>query len=196
MFSRFKQMWKENGFEIVLGSCIVFIVIFSLYRKITGKKGTWSRPNWSRPNWSRPRFDPTIYYNKSNRQPPKESKGEKECRSVLQSIFKRNFNKARPDFLKNPVTGGNFNLEIDCFDPYLKIGVEYNGIQHYKFVPYFHKNKEAFLNQKYRDDMKRRICHQHGILLIEVPYTVKIEDIRGYIEMELTKNGVKNIYTK
>ena len=53
-----------------------------------------------------------------------------------------------------PVTGGNFNLELDCFNKELRIGLEYNGVQHYKYVPYFHKNKEAFLNQKYRDDMK------------------------------------------
>ncbi len=37
----------------------------------------------------------------------------------------------------------NFNLEIDCYSPKLKLGVEYNGAQHYKFIPHFHKNKEA-----------------------------------------------------
>jgi hypothetical protein len=45
--------------------------------------------------------------------PPKESKGEIECRRVLKKLFNRPFNKCRPDFLRNPVTGGNFNLVSD-----------------------------------------------------------------------------------
>ena len=106
-------------------------------------------------------------------------------------MFKRKFDKDRPNFLRNPVTGGDFNLELDCFDPELKIAVEYNGIQHYEYIPFFHKNKEAFLNQKYRDDMKRRICRENGIVLIEVPYTTKLEDIKGFIEKELKRNGIQ-----
>ena len=92
--------------------------------------------------------------------------------------------------MRNPVTGGDFNLELDCYDPELGIAVEYNGVQHYKFIPFFHKNKEAFLNQKYRDDMKRRICKDNGILLIEVPYTVKTEDIKSFIQKSLMINGI------
>ena len=38
----------------------------------------------------------------------------------------------------------------------------------------FHKNKEHFLNQKYRDELKNMICKQNRILLIRVPYTIKI----------------------
>ena len=63
--------------------------------------------------------------------------------------------------------------------------MEYNGVQHYKYVPYFHKNNEAFLNQKYRDDMKRRMCKDQNIILIEVPYTVKLENIERFIKDEL-----------
>ena len=93
--------------------------------------------------------------------------------------------------MRNPVTGGDFNLELDCFDPELKIAVEYNGVQHYQYIPFFHKNKEAFLNQKYRDDMKRRMCKENGVLLIEVPHTIKLEGIKGFIEKELTRNGIQ-----
>jgi hypothetical protein len=115
----------------------------------------------------------------------KDSKGEVECRRVLKKIFNKPFHKARPSFLNNPVTGGSFNLELDCYDKELKIAVEYQGKQHYEYTPFFHKNKEHFLNQKYRDDMKRRICKEHNIKLIEVPYTVKIKDIETYIRHRL-----------
>jgi hypothetical protein len=39
--------------------------------------------------------------------------------------------------------------------------------------------------------MKRRICRENGIVLIEVPYTIKIEDIKGFIEKELIRNGIQ-----
>ena len=150
-----------------------------------GKKGSWDTK-------------PPIIPNRSNRpkssgrsrRPPRESKGELECRRVLRIIFGRPFNKSRPNFLRNPVTGGRFNLELDCFDQDMRLAVEYNGIQHYKYVPYFHKNREAFFNQKYRDDMKRRICRENGITLIEVPYLIPVSNIRAYIIRECKRNGM------
>jgi len=181
-----KKKWNDHGFEIILGFCIAFIILFGLYRRITGQKGTWTMRK------PRHNFNPSFKsIPRQRHSPPRESKGETECRRVLQFLFKRPFGKERPDFLRNPVTGGDFNLELDCFDPELKIAVEYNGVQHYKYIPFFHKNKEAFLNQKYRDDMKRRICKEKGILLIEVPHDTKLEDIKGFIEAELSRNGIR-----
>ena len=127
----------------------------------------------------------------TKRQPPKESKGETECRRVLQYLFKRQFSKARPDFLRNPVTGGNFNLELDCFDSDMRLAVEYNGVQHYKYIPFFHKNKEAFQNQKYRDFMKEQMCKKAGVTLISVPYTVELGQIKGHLEGALKRSGIQ-----
>jgi len=178
------NLWKNHGFEILFAICIIFITIASLYRKLTGKKGTWTK-------YSTYTISKAKSKSRKKRGPPLESKGEIECRKVLQQLFGKPFNKARPNFLSNPVTGGHCNLELDCFDSDLRIAVEYNGVQHYKYIPYMHKNKEGFLNQKYRDDMKRRICKDNKILLIEVPYTVNVEDIKKYIEKELRINGVE-----
>ena len=116
-----------------------------------------------------------------------ESKGELECRRFLETVFQVPFSKARPDFLRNPITGNN--LEIDCFNPNLRLGVEYNGKQHYAYTSFFHRNKEASINQQYRDELKRRICRDNNIHLIEVPYTLKLDDIGPFLSLKLKQLG-------
>ena len=120
-------------------------------------------------------------------QEPKESKGERASRAAAERIFGKSFIKVRPDFLRNVVT--NHNLELDVYNEELKLAIEYSGRQHYEFVPFFHKNYEAFLNQKYRDEMKKNKCKEQGIQLIEIPYTVKLEDIESFIRIESKKLG-------
>ena len=70
-------------------------------------------------------------------------------------FLKDHLEKIRPSFLENKALNNGLNLEIDCYNDELKLGCEYNGRQHYKFTPFFHKNYEAFNNQKYRDYIKK-----------------------------------------
>ena len=166
---------SNRTFELAIVISIAIIIIFSIYRKLSGKKGSWADK---------------IFYNEKKQEKkkvPVDSKGETECRRVLEKLFEKPFPKIRPDMLRNPITEGENNLELDCYNPELKLAVEYNGIQHYKYVPYFHKTKESFYNQKYRDYVKRDLCKKNGIVLIEVPYTVKVQDIEEYLKKELKK---------
>ena len=127
------------------------------------------------------------------KKPPKldkvkgESKGETLCREVATKVFGKSFKKIRPDFLKNNVTG--HNLELDIYNEELKVAIEYNGQQHYKYVPFFHKNYEHFLNQKYRDEIKKMLCKQEGIYLIEISYETDPTDIETTIRLEALKLG-------
>jgi hypothetical protein len=116
-----------------------------------------------------------------------ESKPEAHAREVTKIIFGKDFEKIRPDILKNDITG--HNLELDLYNSELNLGIEVSGIQHYKFVPFFHKNYEHFLNQKYRDWIKKTLCEKNGIKLIEVPYTVKLKDMETFIRLEARKLG-------
>jgi len=122
---------KENAFEILIISSILFIILFSLYRKITGNSnGTWSKSyNFQElENIYRDSiYQDTKLNETKNTKKNTSSKGETECRRVIESIFNKPFNKARPDFLRNMVTGGEYNLELDCYNNSLKIAVEYNG---------------------------------------------------------------------
>lgn len=178
-FRTIAKSWKDYSFEILLAVTLTALILVGFYRRITGKKGSWSKTYFWAPDTG----------HKGARAPPKESRGEVECRRVLEKTFSCKFSKDRPDFLRNPVTGGNFNLELDCYNSGMALAVEYNGAQHYKYIPYFHKNKEAFYNQKYRDDMKRRLCRDASVNLIEVPYTIQVDKIEGYLRKELRRLG-------
>lgn len=165
-----KQLYERYGFKILL---VILIVIFFI-NLIFKNKGSYT--NHNEMMWN--------LIQKSVVPKPKvafESKGETECRRVIEKITERPFLRERPGFLRNEISGQN--LEIDCFNSDLKLGIEYNGEQHYKFIPYFHKNKEAFQNLKYRDEMKQRLCKLNGVELIIVPYTVK--DIEKFILYKL-----------
>lgn len=184
------SLFRYYPYEFMVITAILFIVLLMFVNM--NKIGTWSSssenirisfkellslPKLSRQNSNRPN---------EARPASKKSSGEQECMRVLHEYFTVPFKSTRPNFLRNPVTssaGKNYNLELDCYNDELKLAVEYNGRQHYDYVPYFHKNKEAFRNQQYRDELKRRICTDNGITLIEISYTVK----NGDIEAELVK---------
>lgn len=143
-------------------ACLAFLILYGLGRIVTGSRGSWTQ---SLP----PHFAPIDTVG-GDGGGDYESSGERRVRAFLERYFEGySFGKTRPYFLFNSVTG--YNLELDCYNDELKVAAEYNGQQHYKFTPYFHNNYEAFRNQQYRDELKRIYCREHGIRLIEVPYT-------------------------
>jgi hypothetical protein len=118
----------------------------------------------------------------------KISKGEMACLEALYNIFGDDyeFKSVRPSWLKNPKT--NRAMELDCYNEKLKLAVEYQGEQHYKFPNIFHKSKNDFDAQVYRDETKLDICDELGVYVITVPYTIKNEDIEKYIIYYLPEN--------
>lgn len=112
------------------------------------------------------------------------SRGEEACRVHMEKRFGVPFAKARPSFMRNPVTGEN--LELDVYNEELAIAVEYNGRQHYEFNSHFHNgSNDRFQNQQYRDLIKKQLCEQNGVRLVIVPYSVPIDQIGSYIDSEL-----------
>ncbi len=185
MFENITASLAGRGWELLVIGSIVCLVLIGLYRAISGAKGTWTenltveKLRFKEKTRSRTSVP-------SNKGGSFDSKGELECRRVLQKLFGKPFHKSRPKWLNNSVTG--MDLELDCYEPSMGLAVEYQGQQHYKQIPYFHKNREHFLNGKYRDEMKRRMCVENGVVLIEVPYTVKLDQIEPYL-----KRAVANI---
>lgn len=176
------HVWKEYGFEILFWVSVIVLLFIFVINIVAGKKGTYQ--DHTDIIWKLLNKPASIKQSTDTRRRGYESKGETECRQVAEQLTGLPFPKRRPDFLRNEITGGH-NLELDCFNEDLKIAIEYNGEQHYKYIPYFHKTKDTFYNVKYRDEMKKRMCEENGIRLIVVPYTV--HDIKSYLTDELQK---------
>ena len=48
--------------------------------------------------------------------------------------------------------------------------IEYNGEQHYHYIPYFHKTKAGFRKEIIMDEKKNSFCLLNKIPLIRIPY--------------------------
>jgi hypothetical protein len=116
-----------------------------------------------------------------------ENKGKREShvRAILQSIFQKPFASVRPKWLVNHNT--KRRLEIDCYCEELRIAVEINGEQHYRFIPHFHKTYKDFLSQQERDLIKAKMILDRGIRLISVPYNIPSNELEKFLMIELNK---------
>lgn len=134
--------------------------------------------------------DAMLLYNKRTIDFKCRSKPEAVTRICIESIMEAatgkyyEFTTVRPDSIRNPRTGRS--LELDWYNEELKLAIEYNGKQHYSHCG-LHKSEQAFIDQMYRDGVKRRRCRELGIHLIEVPFIVSESNIMLYLCMELNR---------
>jgi hypothetical protein len=82
---------------------------------------------------------------------------------IIRSLFpnKTIVRHYRPDILQG--------LELDIFIKELKVGVEYQGVQHFKPIAHW-GGEEGLQKLKVRDKRKREICNSLGIQLIYFKY--------------------------
>lgn len=123
---------------------------------------------------------------------PSSSAGTKEerCRRILEKIFGLPFHKVRPKWL---LSDKDVPLELDCYNEELKLALEYNGEQHYKFPNAFHKTEEAYLRYRQNDKRKRDICTEKGINLITVPFHIPPQNLYTHIVEELERLGYVDV---
>lgn len=94
--------------------------------------------------------------------------GERQCYEVLYDYFGFPFVKARPFWLRNPMTG--YPLEIDFYNEEYKLGFEYQEAHH-----------EYNNNVRYRDKIKVRVCKILGIHLYHIPDTTDKDKLKQII---------------
>lgn len=85
----------------------------------------------------------------------------------------------RPDFLNR--------LEMDVYIEELKLGIEYQGIQHYKPIKHW-GGEEALQRVKDRDKLKAKLCKENSINLIYVHFDEVVSEklIKEKIEQVLS----------
>ena len=112
----------------------------------------------------------------------KQWEHEKRMKKIVQSIY---YDKKIKNNSRTELNG----LEIDCYIPELKLGFEYNGLQHYKHVEIFHKTTKEFEAQKQRDIEKNRIAKEKGIKLITIKYNEPLTEKFILNKIKEVKNG-------
>jgi len=112
-----------------------------------------------------------------------EKNMEKYVRQACEQLFGCEFKKVRNlPWLKNPYTGRQ--LEIDCYNEELRLGVENDGRHHVEYVSAFYKNEAEFIAQKDRDHIKNFLCAQAGVKLLRVPHYIKRKEIKSHLLSE------------
>lgn len=116
-----------------------------------------------------------------------ENTGEKICRGLFETIFNKDFKKARPKWLKN---NEGHQLELDGYNEELKLAFERQGLQHYKFITFYYKNFVKFVKQLSNDQEKNELCDKHRVILIEVPYWIRYDKMQDYIIEQCKAKGI------
>jgi hypothetical protein len=111
---------------------------------------------------------------------------ERLCRAMCEAMFNQKFPKSRPSWLRNSC---NKSMELDGYCKELNLAFEYHGIQHYKEIDFFHR-KTPLDRRRKDDETKRLLCKQNYVTLIEIPYTVKPEELQEFIYSQSVTLGI------
>lgn len=99
---------------------------------------------------------------------------ESICRGIMEGIFNVDFPKVRLNWLRSDT---NTKMELDGYNDDLKIAFEHNGIQHYIAI----KPTQNIERRKQLDQLKVKLCNEHDVVLIVIPYNIRIDDIQDFI---------------
>lgn len=87
----------------------------------------------------------------------------------------------------------NGQYRFDFWLPDLDIAIEYQGAQHYSYVPYFYKNRSDYLKAKERDRRKISYCLAHKVKLYCIPYW-DIDTIESFKDLTRAQYLAKNMF--
>lgn len=131
-----------------------------------------------------PEFETNInsFYNYGIQHPYiTQSRGESIIEALLTS-FNCIFKKQKT--FEGLIGVGGRRLSYDFYITHVNnnilkipILIEYQGKQHYDFIPYFHRTKDVFEKQQLHDKLKKEWAIDNNILLIEIPYNATISDV-------------------
>lgn len=94
------------------------------------------------------------------------TRSERICRAAFEQLFETPFPKSRPEWLLSP---RGFKMELDGYSDKLGIAFEHQGFQHFPGARHFTETPEKLKKRLKYDALKRALCTQKGILLVEIP---------------------------
>jgi len=173
---------------------LIIAVIYCLYRN-WGKTNTYDFQGIGESGWDISEGKKYWDYDiprKKWRKKRKYNKHEERCREIFQDIYGHKFKSVRPNWLRNPVT--NKNLELDGFCEHIRtpkgkgLAFEYDGVQHSRYNKHFHRHgPDEFIYQCKKDSWKDVRCKEKGVMLVRIPHFVAYEDLERYITDKLEK---------
>tara|TARA_B100001057_G_C22786336_1_gene925726 strand:+ start:155 stop:1588 length:1434 start_codon:yes stop_codon:yes gene_type:complete len=107
---------------------------------------------------------------------------ERLCRHYFEQLTNGQFLSVKPKWLLNK--NGN-RMELDGLCEELSLAFEHQGKQHYQKIDHFNRRAETLRWRLDSDDLKRKICKERSITLIEVPYWVENKDLPEWIANEI-----------
>ncbi len=108
---------------------------------------------------------------------------EEQCRFVLDKMTGERFVKTRQ------ILNG---LELDGYCEELNAAFEYQGEQHFVYIPKWHKTEQNFKDRQLRDKLKTSLCSQMGISKINIhhKYAEDRERLVKHIKERLHSNNI------
>lgn len=110
----------------------------------------------------------------------KDSKGE----LLIFNILSKNGINFKQQFI---IPDQIYKFRYDFYLPDHNLLIEFHGIQHYKFIPYFHKEEDNFLLQKERDMAKKWLAKELNYKLLEFNYKQLNDDFENIFLNSLNK---------
>lgn len=113
--------------------------------------------------------------------------GQKELisKAIFEHLLGAEFKKITP---KEGMLLIKEKLELDGYCEKYKLAFEHQGLQHYEFIPHFHKDLKGFKKRQEADKKKRLACKKAGVILIEVNDKYKPEQLETEIRKLLKIN--------
>lgn len=81
-------------------------------------------------------------------------------------------------------------LQIDGYNEEYSVAFEFHGMQHYMYIPYFHKNDpKKYKEQRMRDEMKEDWCRRNKVKLIIIPWSQRSK-LENFLKTELKRLNI------
>lgn len=84
----------------------------------------------------------------------------------------------------------NSPMQLDRYYPGIKLAFEFEGKVHSEYSPYIHGTYEEFEYYNECDRIKKEICHDYGVTLIEVKYNHVITPESMKLDIKKADSGL------